>query len=74
MPTTIRYYKIKEITSTMKIKRVTDKEFQKYGRIVHNIDFSELITALVTYTPTAENVVYEPSVRELENTPVFSEL
>lgn len=58
----------------MKIKRVTDKEFQKYGRIVHNIDFSELITALVTYTPTAENVVYEPSVRELENTPVFSEL
>lgn len=49
----------------MKIQQVTDKAFAKYGRVVTGIDFSELVEKMQT-TPLPENVVYEPSVAQLE--------
>ena len=55
----------------MEIKKVTDPEFRKYGKVVENIDFSGLIRALQEKTPLPENVVYEPSVETLEAEPVF---
>ena len=58
----------------MTIYDVTDEKFRKYGRIVKNIDFSELVTALEQKTPLPEGVVYEPSVKELEALPVFVQL
>lgn len=58
----------------MEIKKVTDAAFRKYGRVVQEIDFSGLVEALNTKTPLPENVVYEPSVAELEALPVFAEL
>lgn len=58
----------------MEIKKVTDAAFRKYGRVVQGIDFSGLVEALNTKTPLPENVVYEPSVAELESLPVFAEL
>lgn len=58
----------------MEIKKVTDAAFRKYGRVVQGIDFSGLVEALNTKTPLPENVVYEPSVAELESLPVFTEL
>lgn len=58
----------------MEIKKVTDAAFRKYGRVVQGIDFSGLVEALNTKTPMPENVVYEPSVAELEALPVFAEL
>lgn len=55
----------------MEIKKVTDPEFRKYGKVVENIDFSGLIQALQEKTPLPEDVVYEPSVEALEAEPVF---
>ena len=58
----------------MEIKKVTDAAFRRYGRIVQNIDFSGLVDVLNTKTPLPEDVVYEPSVAELEELPAFAEL
>lgn len=58
----------------MEIKKVTDPAFRKYGRVIEGIDFSGLVEALNTKTPLPEEVVYEPSVPELEALPVFREL
>ncbi|MCD8361885.1 MAG: DUF4867 family protein [Lachnospiraceae bacterium] len=57
----------------MEIKKVTDPAFRKYGRIVQNIDFSGLVEALKE-TPLPDDVVYEPSVEELEKLQVFAEI
>lgn len=57
----------------MEIKKVTDAAFHKYGRIIENIDFSGLVEAMAS-TPLPEDVVYEPSVPELEALPVYKEL
>lgn len=50
----------------MEIKSVNSNEFKKYGRIVDEIDFSELLAAMYKTEATNE-VVYEPSVPVLEN-------
>lgn len=57
----------------MKILEVTDKAFRKYGRVITDIDFSELLEEMGS-TPVPEGVVYEPSVEGLEEVPVFWEL
>ena len=54
----------------MKILKVTDKSFRKYGKVVDNVDFSGLVEELKK-TPIPANVVYEPSVKELEALPVM---
>lgn len=58
----------------MEIKKITDSAFRKYGRVVDNIDFTDLFKALEESTPSPEDVVYEPSVASLEATKTFSEL
>lgn len=58
----------------MTIYDVTDEKFKKYGRVVKNIDFSGLVEALEKKTPLPDGVVYEPSIQELEELPVFGEL
>lgn len=58
----------------IEIKKVTDQAFRKYGRVVPGIDFSGLVEALNEKTPMPDDVVYEPSVKELEELPVFAEL
>lgn len=57
----------------MKIQNVTDAAFKKYGRAVKNVDVSGLVEALAS-TPLPDDVVYEPSVAELEALPVYAEL
>ncbi len=57
----------------MKINQVTDKAFQKYGKVVTGIDFTELVEKMQS-TPCGSDVVYLPSVKELEDLPVFEEL
>lgn len=57
----------------MQIYDVTDPKFKKYGKIVENIDFSTLIEAMQN-TPLPEGVEYQPSIAELEATPVMQEL
>lgn len=57
----------------MEIKKVTDASFQKYGRIVDNVDFSELVSKMAE-TPLPDGVIYEPAVDLLEALPVKAEL
>ena len=57
----------------MKIYEVTDPLFKKYGKVVDEIDFSGLVEAL-SKTEVPADVVYVPSVAELEAEPVMEEL
>lgn len=57
----------------MKILSVSDSAFRKYGRVVRNVDVTELVEALKS-TPVPEGVVYEPSVSSLEALPVMKAL
>lgn len=57
----------------MEIKKVTDAAFRKYGRVISEIDFSELV-AKMAETPLPEGVVYEPSVEILEALPIKEKL
>ena len=59
--------RLKERTEyEMKIYDVTDERFKKYGRVVKNIDFSELVKVLEESTPMPDGVEYVPSLPALE--------
>lgn len=57
----------------MEIKKVTDEAFGKYGRVITDIDFKELVEKMQE-TPLPKEVIYEPSAAELEKLPVAAEL
>ena len=49
----------------MKIQNVTDASFRKYGKVLEGYDFSALLKEM-KHTPVPDDVVYVPSVEELE--------
>ena len=53
----------------MEIKKITDPAFRKYGKILTGIDFTGLVEEMQK-TPCPDNVIYEPSIAELEALPV----
>jgi len=57
----------------MIIKSVFDKEFKKYGRVLKNYDCSEIIEKMKS-TPLPEDVIYEPSIKELEELKIAQDL
>ena len=57
----------------MQILDVNSKEFRKYGRVLKEYDFSELVKAMEN-TPLPSDVVYEPSDKTLEALPIAKEL
>lgn len=57
----------------MKIQNVTDAAFRKYGRVISEIDFTELIEAMEK-SPLPDDVVYEPSVDYLEATSLMDKM
>ena len=57
----------------MEIKKVTDASFRKYGRVISEFDFSEMVEKLAE-TPLPEGVVYEPSEKLLEELPIREKL
>lgn len=57
----------------MIIKKVTDNGFKKYGQVLKNYDCSELIEKMKS-TPLPSNVIYEPSIKEVENLGIAEEL
>lgn len=57
----------------MKILPLTDPAFLKYGRVVTNVNFAPLLAQLEK-TPVPGDVVYEPSVKALEETSTMEEL
>jgi hypothetical protein len=58
---------------SMIIKKVTDKEFKKYGQVLKNYDCAELIEKMKS-TPLPSDVIYEPSIKELEDLKIAQEL
>lgn len=59
----------------VQIRSVYDKDFSPYGKIVQGYDFSEIVSYMKEQTDVPENGnVYVPSVPEMENTSVFSEV
>ena len=57
----------------MRIMSIYDDAFCKYGKVVHNIEFAQLVEELKK-TPVPEAVVYEPSVEVLEATAAMEQL
>ena len=57
----------------MEILSVNSSEFRKYGRVINNVDMTELVKAM-RETPVPEGVVYEPGVEKLEALPVYKEI
>jgi hypothetical protein len=53
----------------MKIQSVTDESFRRYGRVIRDIDFTELVAAMAQ-TPCPDGVVYVPGDDALEALPV----
>ena len=57
----------------MKIQKVTDPAFRKYGQVLEGYDFTGLIKEM-KHTPVPEDVIYFPSVEELEALDVMKDL
>ena len=49
----------------MKIQKVTDPAFRRYGQVLEGYDFTSLIKEM-KHTPVPEDVIYVPSVEELK--------
>ena len=58
----------------MIIKKVTDSDFRKYGQVLKNYDCSEIIEKMKSNTPLPSDVIYEPSIKELEDLQIAEEL
>ena len=43
----------------MQILKVTDEAFRQYGKVIKDLDVSDIITAM-SETPCPDDVVYEP--------------
>ncbi|MEF9945663.1 MAG: DUF4867 family protein [Lachnospiraceae bacterium] len=56
----------------MKIQNVADAAFGKYGKILEGYDVSRLLKEM-EHTPLSKDVIYVPSVEELEVLPVEKE-
>ena len=57
----------------MKIQKVTDPAFRKYGKVLEGYNFSALLKEM-KHTPVPEDVVYVPSVEDLEALEVEKDL
>ena len=57
----------------MKIQKVTDPAFRKYGEVLEGYDFTGLIKEM-KHTPVPEDVIYVPSVEELEALDIMKDL
>lgn len=58
----------------MKIYNVADPKFRRYGQVLQGYDFTEILEKMQDTPLPADGVVYEPSVKELEELPIFEEL
>lgn len=57
----------------MKIQNVTDASFHKYGKVLEGYDFTEILEEM-NKIEVPEDVVYVPSVKELESLEVSKKL
>ena len=57
----------------MKIQKVTDPAFRKFGQVLEGYDFTGIIKEM-KHTPVPEDVIYVPSVEELEALDIMKDL
>lgn len=57
----------------MEIKKVNDLEFKKYGQVLKNYNCEEIIEKMQKM-PLPLDVIYEPSLKDLEESEIFKEL
>ena len=57
----------------LEIKQISDGSFQKYGKIITEYDCTEILKKMEE-TPLLQDVVYVPSVTELESLKISKEL
>ncbi len=57
----------------MVIHKVNSEEFRKYGRVISSIDVEGIVKEM-EHTPLPDDVIYVPSVKELEALPIFQTL
>ena len=57
----------------MNIQKVTDPAFRRYGQVLEGYDFTGLIKEM-KHTPVPEDVIYVPSVEELEALDIMKDL
>ena len=58
----------------MEILKVTDAEFAPYGRVLEGYDMTELLKAMEHAPLPLDEVIYEPSIEELEALKIAEEL
>ena len=60
----------------METRSVFDEAFRPYGKVIRNLDLSELIRALKETTPCPQDgsTIYIPGTAELESLPVYDEM
>lgn len=58
----------------MQLYQVTDEKFKKYGRLIKNLDVTELVEKMQETPFPEEGVIYIASVPELEALPVYQTL
>lgn len=57
----------------IKIYSVADNEFNTFGRIINNIDTTEIVKVAESFDVT-EGITYIPSVKEFENLAISKEI
>ena len=57
----------------MEIQKLTDTSFGKYGKVVTEFSFDKILKEM-EHTPLPKDVVYVPSVEELEALPEAAEV
>lgn len=57
----------------MVVHNVNSEAFRKYGNTITSLELSEIVTVM-NNTPLPEDVIYVPSVAELERLPIYEDL
>lgn len=55
------------------VHKVTDEAFKKYGKVITSLELTDIVKEMES-TPLPEDVVYVPSVTELEKLPIYEAL
>lgn len=58
----------------MEILKITDAEFKTYGKVLEGYDMTDLLKAMEHAPLPLDEVIYEPSIEELEGQKIADEM
>ena len=58
----------------MEILKITDAEFKTYGKVLEGYDMTDLLKAMEHAPLPPDEVIYEPSIEELEGQKIADEM